>query len=330
MKKLHFKTGLTLLLAVMFLGTASYAQKAEKEISNDYSISKGYTLDIENKYGSIEIVNWDQDELSVVVHIEVEAASQAKADKLLESIEINISEEGKGVNYETKIGETKLGNKTKIKVAYEVKAPAYMNVDLEQAYGNIFLQAVTGEAHIEVRYGDLDATSIVRDDNEMNMIEIAYGNASIEQVGKLGVELAYSNLTVKESAELNIESKYSNLTLGDIVKLELESKYDKVKASSLEESASIEAAYTNVTLGTISSGFKTIQAEMAFGNLEAELAPGASFRIDASASFGSIKIPDGDYSSTKEHNVHTVSGKIGDNPSAVVEAEFKYGSLKLK
>ena len=87
MKKLQFKVMYAAIVLFTISAVNITAQKAEKEISKDYTISKGFELGIENKYGSIEVVNWDKNELSVVVLISTEAPTQDKAEEMLGKIE---------------------------------------------------------------------------------------------------------------------------------------------------------------------------------------------------------------------------------------------------
>jgi hypothetical protein len=330
MKNLRSKTGMSIIVFLLFAGVTVFGQKAEKEIKKDYDISEGFTLGIDNKYGSIEVVNWDKDELSVVVTIKVEATTQDKADKLLDGITVDISEEKSAVYFDTDFDLPKMKSKTNYEVIYTVSTPSYLNVMLEQIYGNIFIQEISGEALIEVKYGNIEAEKLVRaQKEEWNTIEVGYGNVSIAETGMLAVELKYGAIDVVNSDELSIESAYSKLALGDVNILSLESKYDKVVMEKMSGSASIESAYTQVNLGYISKDFSEISAEMTYGNLKGELDPNASFSINAEASYGSINVPDGDYHSSKENNRHTVEGEVGSSPDAVVDVSLRYGSLKF-
>ncbi|MDA3822199.1 MAG: hypothetical protein PF450_06255 [Bacteroidales bacterium] len=330
MKNLRSKTGMSIIVLLLIAGVTVFGQKAEKELKKDYDISEGFTMGIDNKYGSIEVVNWDKDELSVVVTITVEATSQDKAEKLLDGITVDISEEESATYFDTKFDLPKLSGKNNFNVNYTVSTPSYLNVNLEQKYGNVFIQEISGEAIIDVSYGNVNATKLVRDQKgEWNAIEVGYGNISIEETGALTVELKYGAIDVVRSGELSIESAYSKLALGDVNSLSLESKYDKVVMEKMIGSVMIESAYTQVNLGSISKNFNEISAEMSYGNLKGELDPNASFTIDAEAAYGSISIPDGSYHSSKENNRHTVVGEVGSSPDALIEVSLRYGSMKF-
>ena len=331
MKNLRFKTGMSLLLALMFAGASVFGQKAEKEISKEYKITKGYTLNIDNKYGAIEVVNWDKSELSVLVKIETEASSEEKAESLLKRVTIDISEEKSAVYFETDIDFKKMVNNNKVKVTYMVKTPAFLNVNLEQKYGYIFIQDISGEANLEIKYGNLDAKMLVREQQDAwNNVDIAYGDGTIEETGALSTEVKYGGLTISKSTELSIESAYSKLYLGEVNILDIESKYGKVNMEQLKGSISVESAYTNVSLGLISADFEMIEAEMSYGNLKGELAPGASFKINAETAYGSISIPDGNYHSDKHGPRHEINGSVGSSSDSEINVSIRYGDLRLR
>lgn len=331
MKNPRFNTALILTFALLIAGATVFGQKADKEISKEYKITSGYTLGIENKYGSIDVVNWDKDELTVVVKIETESISQSRAEDLLEKVDISIDEQKSAVYFETEIQSNSMNGKNNIKVSYTVNAPAYINVDLEQNYGNIFIQEISGKAMLELNYADLEAGSIYRTGEEnWNELEVAYGSASIEKTGALSVELKYGALSIGSSNELSIESAYSKLTLGEVNSLEFESKYDKLNIEKLNAYLSIESAYTPVNIELITDSFTGLEAEMSYGNLKGKFEHETAFHIVAEASYGSINIPDGNYRSEKQNNRQKVEGDVGNNPKAEVNVSIRYGSLNLK
>ena len=82
---------LSLLLIVgLSFSLSAQDSEAKKEISESYKVTKDYTLGIENKYGSVDLVNWDKNELEVVVEMIVKATTDEKAQKILEKIDIDI------------------------------------------------------------------------------------------------------------------------------------------------------------------------------------------------------------------------------------------------
>jgi hypothetical protein len=333
MKNQIFKNSLYFLLMILFSGSVLTVsgQPAEKKINREYDISEGFTLGIDNEYGEINIVNWNQDKVAVDVTIIVEARSESKAEELLNKIEIDISESKTGVYFDTEVEQINVSGNTKINVKYDVKAPAYINAVLEQSYGNVYIQEITGTAELEIMYGNLTAAALLnnRTDN-WNTLDLKYGNATIENVSALSADVKYSEMTVNESDLLETESAYSKLFFGKVTELRAECKYDKLNLDLLAGILEVEGAYTNVTVGTISKEFSEVFVDLAYGNFKAGLEDQAAFAIEADISFGSVRIPDGDYRVEKEAVNESVRGTIGGKSNAKILADIKYGNLVLE
>lgn len=333
MKSLIFNNSLRILLTVICAGaflTAS-GQVSEKRMSKEYPVSEGFTLGIDNEYGEINIVNWDQDKVSVEITISVEAKSESKAEDILKKIEIDISDSKSEVYFDTEVEQINTSGKTNIKVIYNVKAPAYINAVLEQSYGNVYIQELTGNAVLEIKYGNLMATSLANmDSDKWNTLDLKYSEATIEYATSLMADVKYSELTVNESLVLETESAYSKLFFGKVTELSAECKYDKLNLDLLAGVLQVDGAYTNVTVGNISNEFSEVNVDLAYGNFKAGLGPQAAFAIEADVSYGSIQIPKGDYATEKQGGNEEVLGTIGGRSDARILADIKYGNLVLK
>src|SRR6056297_3481784 len=333
MKNQIFKNRYAILLMVLFSGTlmSVAGQTSEKRINKQYNISEGFTLGIDNAYGEINIVNWDRDVVDVEITISVESKSESKAEDILEKIEIDISESKSRVDFDTEVEQVSTGGKTKINVVYDVKAPAYIHATLEQSYGSMYIQEITGIANLEVRYGSLMATALTNQDRDSwNMLDLKYGEATIENVTALAAEVKYSELTVHESMVMETESAYSKLFFGKVMELSAECKYDKLNMDLLVGTFEVDGAYTNVSVGTISNDFSEVFIDLAYGNFKAGLEKQAAFAIEADVSYGSINIPDGDYVKEKQAGSEEVKGTIGGGSVAKILADIKYGNMVLE
>ena len=249
---------------------------------------------------------------------------------MLEKIDIEISESKSEVNFDTDAENVNSTGKTKVNVVYDVKAPVWINADLEQSYGNVYIQELTGIAELEIRYGNLTATALMNETEDWNTLDLKYGAASIDHLTALTAEVKYSELTVKESGIMETESAYSKLFLGSVSELSSECKYDKLNIDMVESALHVDGAYTNVTVGELSKDFAEVVVDLAYGNFKAGLESGAAFKIEADVSYGSARIPDGDYMMEKQATNVEVDGNIGGKSDALLVADIKYGNLVLE
>jgi hypothetical protein len=237
--------------------------------------------------------------------------------------------------------------KTSIEIT--IKAPAWVNLDMENSYGDLFIQEATGLANIDLKYGNLKAGTLSRgNEKPYNEVDLAYSNGVIDQAGWVNLDISYSDMEVNHSDMLFVDSKYSKLlgehaggivtegmydkyTFDEVDSFVGELKYSGVKIERLNKTFSLHSAYTGAKIGTLAKGFDEVDAELAYGNLSMGLEPGASFKFDGEARYGSISISGGDrMSRTKENNYVKVWGNVGSNAKSTIHVITKYGNSSFE
>lgn len=346
MKKSVFKSK-SLLLSLLLIVTVGFslsAQDARKEYSENYDVSKGVTLSTDTKYSDVELITWDKSNVDILAVVEVEASSQNRAEEALEKVDIQIGKSGNTITVVTEM-ENGWSRNVKTSIKITVKAPAWVNLDLENSYGDLFIQEASGLVLVDLKYGNLKAGTLSRGDQKpYSSIGLAYSDGVIDVAGWLEVDVAYSDLEVNLSKMLFVDSKYSKLLgekAGGIVtegmydkyyfdevdSFVAELKYSGLKFDRLNKVLSLESAYTNAKIGTLSNGFARVDAELSYGNITMGLEQGASFKFEGEAKYGNVNISTGDrLSKTKENNYVRVWGNVGSNPKSTIDVITKYGN----
>ena len=347
MKKRIFRITWVLVLPMVMLSLGLSAQDAFREIKGDFDVKKGATLNCDIRYSEMEILNWDQDRVDVLAEITVGASSQSKAEARLDKIDVVLAQSGQTVSIETELEEG-WSNNAKVKIRIIVKAPSYMNLEMETSYGDLYVQELNGLVNLEMKYGNLKAGVLDRGKIEpYNSLELAYSDASIEKSGWVEMELAYSDVDIRESSMIFCESKYSKLmgektggiiTEGAYDKYAFEEvgnfvgelKYSGVKFGILKRKMEVEAKYTHVRINKLEKDFKEVYASLSYGNLYIDVEDGASYKLDAETRYGNLKVGDeGNMSKTKENSVVRMWGNVGSSPKSAIKAETRYGNLEI-
>jgi hypothetical protein len=346
MKKRVFKSK-SLLLSLLLIVTVSFslsAQDARKEYAENYDVSKGVTLTTDTKYSDVELIAWDKSVVDILAVVEVDASSQNRAEEALKKVDIRITKTGNNISVVTEMEKGWSRNvRTNIKIT--IKAPAWVNLDMESAYGDLFIQEASELVQVDMKYGNLKAGTLSRGNvKPYSMIDMAYSDGVIDEAGWLELEISYSNMEVNMSDMLFVESKYSKL-LGDraggivtegiydryyfdeVDSFVAELKYSGLKFGRLNKTLDLESAYTGAKIGTLSNGFDEVNAELSYGNLTVGLEQGASFKFEGEAKYGKVNISAGDrLSKTKENNYVRVWGNVGSNPKSSIHVITKYGN----
>jgi len=350
MKKRVFKLK-SLLLSLLLIVTVSFslsAQEARKEYSENFDVDKGVTLNTDTKYSDVELITWDKSEVDILAVVEVKAPSQNRAEEALRKVDIQIGKSGTNISVVTEMEKGWSKNvKTSIKIT--IKAPAWLKLDLESSYGDLFIQEASELVQIDMRYGNLKAGTLSRGEvKPFSTIDMAYSDAVIDEAGWIDLELAYSDMEINVSDMLFVESKYSKLLgekaggivsegaydkyyLDEVDSFIGELKYSGIKFDRLNKVLELNSGYTGVKIGTLSKDFSKVDAELAYGNLSVGMEAGASFKFTGEAKYGNVNIATDDrLSKTKENNYVKVWGTVGSNPKATIHVITKYGNSSFE
>ena len=350
MKKKVFELK-SLLLSLLLITTVSFsisAQDARKEYSESYDVSQGATLNTDTKYSDVELLAWDQDVIDILVEVEVDASSRSRAEAALEKIDVRISKSGNNVYLETDF-ENGWSRNVKTKINITIKAPKWINLDMDNSYGDLFIQEITGLVVLDLKYGNMRAGSLTRENKKpYSQIDMAYSNAEIDQLGWLELEISYSDMQINNSKMLFVENKYSKLsgekaggiitegaydkyTFEEIDSFVGELKYSGIRIGTLHKDFDLQSGYTGVKIEKLSRGFDKVDASLSYGNFTAGLETGASFKFEGEAKYGSVNISTGDrLSKTKENNYVRVWGNVGSNPKSSIHVITKYGNSNFE
>lgn len=350
MKMQVFKSR-SLLLSLLLIITASCslsAQDARKEYSETYSVTKGITLSADTRYSDIELLTWDKNEVDILVEVEVDASSKSKAEEALRKIDVSIQKSGNTISLETEM-EKGWSRNVKTEINITIKAPAYINLDMGNAYGDLFIQEVSGLVLLDLKYCNIKAGSLSRgSEKPYNMLELAYSNGTIDEAGWMVMELAYSDMEIVSSKMLFVESKYSKLIgekaggiitegaydkyyIDELDSFVAELKYSGLKFGTLHKTLSLHSAYTNAKVEQLSKGFSEVDAALSYGNIYLGVESGASYKVEAEAKYGKVKVAsEGKLSKIKEGTNMKVWGTVGSSPKSSMKLITKYGNIDIE
>jgi len=350
MKMKVFKSR-SLLLSMLLIIAVNFsisAQDARKEYSETYSVTKGITLSAETKYSDIELLTWDKSEVDILVTVEVDASSKSKADEALKKIDVSIQKSGNTISLETEM-ENGWSRNVKTEINITIKAPAYINLDMENSYGDLFIQEVSGLVLLDLKYCNVKAGKLSRgSEKPYNMLELAYSNGTIDEAGWVELELAYSDMEIITSKMLFVESKYSKLIgekaggivtegtydkyyIDELDSFVAELKYSGLKFGVLHKSLSLHSTYTSAKVERLSKGFSEVDAALSYGNIYMGVEPGTSFKFEGEAKYGKVSVAStGKLSKSKEGNSMKVWGTVGSGSKSTVKLITKYGNIDIK
>jgi hypothetical protein len=355
MKTQKFNLGLVLGLLLLSSQIMYSQDEVKKEFHQEYKTNPNTVLTLDNKYGDMDLKDWDKDLIQIDVVVKVKNTNQEKAEKLLSYIDVVFTVEGDAITAQTvfddKFNSTSTWrNDNDLSIDYTVLMPKDIQLNLYNKYGNAFISELTGRATIGIKYGKLKANRIYRgNEKPLTEIDLGYSDASIEESDWLKISMKYSNLNLNTSGAIVLLSKYSKIYVDKCSSIVIEGKYDVYRFGTLSnlvassaysnfevdeisEKLSMETEYSDCKVGYIPASFKSIDIDTKYGGYRLGIDDNASYQLNGQADYAKISYPDvGKVSRIIENTSMQVNGTVGNdvNPDATVHVTSKYGSVKL-
>lgn len=338
-------------LALIFILTPHKVRSNEessKVIKKEFTINPDAKVLLDNKFGQIHCNNWDKNMVSVEISITVGAPNKAKADKLLDLINITSESTPSDVQIRTVL-DKEFSDNSKLSINYTVNLPATVNLNLTNKFGDVYLNELSGKGNFSLSYGNVEINKLM---NSNNVIDIKFGKGDIQYITGAMVALKYSELKVTYAGSLYVDSKFSNLESDKIVSLALgfeggkvdvenisvvtgTSKFTDLNFGHLETKIDLSIQYGNCEIDKISGDFTLISVRNKYGDVSVNIPAGTSYSLDADLKFCDLDFPE-DQTNLKQKIITNTSksfkGIVGKNPNpearVIVKSEFGNVSLE--
>jgi hypothetical protein len=338
-------------LAVLTNTGAAQTYAESKEIVRSFAVNPETRLDISNKYGKIQVIQWKKDSVRLEVEIAVKSSSMSKLDKIMDNIEIEFT----GTNYyviaKTRFGSTNntflndlidlsgaiIPSKNQVEINYTVMAPSNMNINLANKFGDIFIDDMKGNVTINLSNGDI---KINRLEGESN-INVNFGNGTINYLNNAKLILTYADFEIRNAGQLSIVSKSSKIIINKVDIIKTESSRDKYSISEvnnlfgesyfshlqiykLNEEVNFTSRYGEFTADSVATDFSYINLHSEYADLNLTLSQMSSYFLEVSHHPEVILwIPEG-FTNLEEENISSteinITGRIGNpNSSSRIE-----------
>jgi hypothetical protein len=333
-------------LVVFACGTKAVAAEKTKEYHESWPVNSVQTLEINNRFGDVNVTWKGGNDVTVDVVITVESPNELRADELLEQITVSFSKTGNAVVAETHLGR---GFKTNLQfsIDYDVNIPPDKNLNITNKYGNVFVNELQASGTFDVQYGNFNANQMNTPSSGSLNLNLAYGKGGIENANDMTVTVQYSTLNFGQLNDLNLNSKYNVINLDQAKSVSAASKYDtfnfgkleslsggtkytRIHIEELSKSMKIDAGYGGIKVAKVDSGFEFISITSSYGQISLGLG-NASYSLDASCDYCGISYPESEFSGDRisENHLRKVKGKVGDGSGGTVFVESRYGQIKI-
>jgi hypothetical protein len=348
----------TFLIGMMAVGLMAQNGQTVKTIKKDFAVNQNTKLELSNKYGNVDILNTNDQSITISVNVKVNVRDKDRANDLLNMVKINISQEGDLVKAETEIDDNfskmfrgfNMGDNG-LEINYTVTMPKTVPLNLSNKYGNVFVDELSSTSTLDIKYGKLTANKILHDAKEpLTKIYLSYSNGTIQETRWLELDVKYSKINITDSKALAVMSKYSKIYVTNSSSIVCESKYDTyeigklnnfittagyghITISELKGKLQLDTKYTDVSIDKIPDGFESIKVNNSYGTCRLGIESNASYKLNGYSKYCNIIYPENGARVSKfdENNEVKVNGTVGANGNATAEVSVTshYGNIKL-
>jgi hypothetical protein len=329
--------------------------KKEKTINKSFNVNSNAELKVDNSYGNLDIVTWNENRIDIEVTITVEGSNEEKVDKRLDEITVEFDASSNMVSAKTIFNKNKSkswwnwsgGSNSSITINYVIKMPVTNSVNLENDYGSINLGRLEGNAKISCDYGKITTKELMGNNN---VLSFDYSqNCYFEYLNEASIDADYSGFVIAKAKNINLSADYtqSKFEIAEDITYDCDygsftaekannvsgnGDYLTVVLGDIYKNVSIEADYGSIKIKnmTENAGNVTINSDYVGINLGYDAA--YNFSFDINLEYGSLKGDNGfEFNKRREESGEKYySGYYGSASSGnLIKINSDYGSISF-
>jgi hypothetical protein len=363
-KTMHYRL-LTLILTFLFSAELICGQafSEKKTFQKTMAVNKDVTLEIDNKYGTIQITSWNKDSVEIRAEVEAFSSDLDRLDKMFKGVDVSISgtsylvrahtifTQNISMLFESFKGMTSklIPFESKLQINYFINAPEYIDMRITNKYGNVYMENNTGNLSLNISNGAFKANTL----NESNGIDMVFCDATINKITKGRLNTSFSDVEIDESGDLSITSVSSKFNLGMAGNIIVESRRDELyigKISSirgnsyfsdfrikeLQKEINMVTKYGDLDAEHIEKGIEMVTINSGYTDISLAFDPSLSYNLDIRHVNAFVVLPEKDSNLEKktlseEKKEYMTFGSVGKNPGNIkVMIDATRGNIYLK
>lgn len=338
------KLNILILMALLLVSTlVAQAEEGTRRFSKSWPATEVETLMITNKFGEVAINSNGGNMVTVEVVVTVRGNS-SRDRELLEAIRVTFGKNGPTASAVTEI-EGLMKTKSNFSIDYSVNIPAEKNLVVNNKFGNVVINKLTGQGEFDIAYGNFTATELAGNSLALKLeygkgdigtlrdalISLSYGKLFFGTAGRIKMDSKYSTVTGDKVRDFLLDSKYDTFNFGEVFTLEGESKFTNYRIGRLNKRLKLESGYGTVKVDRIPAGFELLEVSSSYAQVSLGIEEGAAYDMEASCEFCSITYPSDAFRGNrqKENTRESLRGKVAGGASGKVRVISKYGNIRL-
>jgi hypothetical protein len=363
-KAMNYKTFILINLIFLLLSPLSAQNSSEtRDFIKTVQVGKDTYLEVSNKYGTIQVTSWKKDSAYIRAEVKAYGSNQEKISRMFEGITVNITSSGslvraqttfnQGMNslFESFKGMTSkiISYDSRVEIDYYINVPEYLNLKIENKYGDVYVENCSGNFSIAVSNGSFKANSLGKEssislsfcDATINSvvsgkIDASFSEVSSNDLGKMAITSISSKYNIKNAGEVTFESRRDKLLIDNIESMKGNSYFTDFIVKTLKKEISLTTRYGNIEVEFIEKGFEAINLNSGYSDISLNFDPISSYILDIRHINTFLVLPSKNIKTeqktlNEEKKEYITSGTVGNGQgSAKVKIDATRGKVYIK
>jgi hypothetical protein len=363
-KAMNYKIIITINLILLIFNSLSAQNDSEtRSFIKTFPISNETTLEVSNKYGTIQITPWNKDSVYIRAEVKAFAKDRSRLSKMFEGIDVMITgskyivraqtEFTSNINtlFESFKGMTNkiISYDSHIEINYYINIPEYLNLKIENKYGDVYMENNTGNFKISISNGSFKANSL----GKKSSITMSFCDATINSVTSGTIDASFSEISIGETEDLIInsisskydikkagsirgESKRDKFFIGNIESLQGNTYFTDYRLDAIRKELNLSTKYGSINADFIEKGFGAVNINSSYSDISLRFESGSSYDFDIRHINAFLVLPDKNTKTeekalNEEKKEYVTYGTVGKNPgTAKVKIDATRGNIYLK
>jgi len=356
---------------IMFISTIlltfSYVAAQNDSETRSYiktvEVGRETTLEVSNKYGTIQITPWNKDSAYIRAEVKAFAKDRSKLVKMFDGINVKITDTKYLVRAQTEftsninmLFESFKGMTSKIisydshvEINYYINIPDYMNLNIENKYGDVYMEDNTGESRISISNGSFKANSLGKNSS----VTMVFCDANINSITSGNIDASFSDLSIGKTEDLTInsisskydikkagmirgESRRDKFFIGNIGSLQGNAYFTDYRVNTIRKELNLNTKYGSVNADLIEKGFESINITSGYSDISLVFDQASSYNFDIRHLNAFLVLPDKNIKTEQkalnyDKKEYMTSGTFGRNQgTARVRIDATHGNIYIK
>jgi len=356
-QRLYNTIFLLLLIPALTVGNDNWKGKYTKNkvINKVFNVNSDATLKIDNSYGNLDIVTWDENRIEIQVSITTNGTDEEKVQKKLDEISVNFDASPNLVFAKTLFNKNKSNswwswakrNSVNMEINYIVKMPITNSVDLSNDYGSINLDKLEGDSKISCDYGKITTKELMSDNNYINFdytnnsyfefikkgkINADYSGFTVSKTEYLEIVADYSKSKVEVAENVSYTCDYGGITIEKVNNVNGNGDYLTTRLGDVYKNVSIKADYGSIKIDNMTANAGDLRIESDYVGIKIGIDPAYSFDFEIDLEYASLREHDGfEFNKKQEESgdKYYLGYHGNENSENMVRISSDYGSVSF-